>query len=1701
MKSTIAKILFFIILTMGSLNGYGQTRSITYSSGTGNFVIPFKTTTVTAEAWGAGGKGGNTTGNGSRAGGGGGGAYSSGSISLLTPIQNLPYQVGAGSTSTLPGGDSFVGSSTTIMAKGGNSVENNTPAGAIGGLDSEGFGSTKYNGGRGANGGSNNGGGGGGSSAGTSAAGNYTAQTSSTNGATAPAGGGNGANGAPSSDNNGTSATQFGGGGGGSSRGNGNSAIDRLGGNGANGQIKITWNCSSSLVSGNPNPGSVCLGTGIGPIVYDFTGATGYSINWTPSVPLGVNVTVNEIAGTVTIQGTPTSGGTFNYTISPTYPANSNGSCSGPGSFTGSFTVNSPPSILSQSTASQTVCSTDSFSPISVSATGTALTYQWFSNTSASNTGGTLISGATSASFTPPITSPGVPVYYYAVISGACSPEVSSAVSGAFTVAPDKSVSVASVSPTLCINTPLSGSTIITHSTTNATGIGTASGLPPGVTASFNQASQTITISGIPTVANTFSYIIPILGCGPAINATGTITVTPNNTVSAASLNDQIVCQNSPITAITHSTSGATGIGAITWSPSNPGGITASFSSNTITISGTPTTPGVYTYSIPLTGGCGTVSATGTIRVAANPATNPVTISSTVSQNRCVGATSQFPTLSVVARQGYSYQWYSNTTGNPSSGVQTPVGTNSNSFAPPNTTPTNGTPLYYYVVVSSASCGTSATSNVSGAHVVNQLPIVSFDSQPSGTACVETNLTYTTQPNQQNYVWTIPGIAETDYAIVSGGTSSSNTLVIRWLSAGPKSVTVNYQDANACGATTAAVSNSITVQKNTVTGPSVPTPTVCYTDRVLPSFTHTTTLATGIANNGVSGANGLPEGISATWSGGTITISGTVAATVPPGIYPYSIPLTGGCPSTTVAAQGTITVPPQYLISTIASVSPSNAGGTAIITIIGNPAILTNGDYNITYNLGLSNSGSETKLVTITNGRGVFSTLPILSEDLTSLTITQIKKTTDPCFVPITTNNETFFGIKAEVYTQNGSFFIPAGIFEITIKVWGGGGGGGRGNNGAGGGGGGYSTRTFAVTPGQQYYVVVGAGGNGQTNSPGQNGSASYVTLVPSDPSPSTSSLVFANGGNAANGTSIGTGGLGSTANGSNGLPGTSNPDQGGNGGNGGGPTGGIGGAGGSGNGNNPGLPGQAPGGGGGGSQGNSDGGRGGNGIVSVSYPLPPVGPCFNVIDDGARTGITIIEFTCDMTWTAPEGLVEFYVAVGGGGGGGGAGSGAGGGGAGGLTFGQFSAPATFQYGLPANTNFDIKVGQGGAGATLIDSLGRSGAPSSIQGTINGVSSGFSAGGGGGGGSQNNINGRNGLNGASGGGGGSNKNPNVAGNAGTGNGDGKNGGAGSIGANTAFAGGGGGGRFAPGEQGKAAGAGQGQGGNGGDGIILNFLDSDTTRYFGAGGGGIGDFFNGTDKIGLGGRVNGIRIGGDGNLDASNAVGRPGRDKTGSGGGAGYIGGGKGGNGVVYIYYEILRILGVEYLYFDAELDQDHRETLLTWATLSENGNSHFEIERAIHDVKTWTKIGEVAGIGYSSQIQEYTFKDKELPASGGRVFYRLRQVSIDSTSSVSPTKAVQVNTLDGNGKWIAYPNPSNQGSEIQVDLLDQSAHADEQILVRIADVRGVFSQFSVFGPQEVNRAVNSYLENKRSGLYIIHLTWGSQTEQIKLVRK
>jgi hypothetical protein len=231
--------------TVGGVAIHGSTTINTYNTpGTFTFVVPPGVTSITSATWGGGGRGGlreQIVGLGSgEAAGGGGGGYSLQTLSV-TPGQTLTIAVGNGSSSSSPGGDSWVSTTANVanafvLAKGGNSVPTNGTTGASGGAASSGIGSVKFSGGNGSNVTGGNAGGGG-SSAGTGANGN---NATNNNGATSPADGGNGGNGAASAGSGSTGSAPGGGGGGGKTAclllctGGGS-------GNGASGRVSLSY--------------------------------------------------------------------------------------------------------------------------------------------------------------------------------------------------------------------------------------------------------------------------------------------------------------------------------------------------------------------------------------------------------------------------------------------------------------------------------------------------------------------------------------------------------------------------------------------------------------------------------------------------------------------------------------------------------------------------------------------------------------------------------------------------------------------------------------------------------------------------------------------------------------------------------------------------------------------------------------------------------------------------------------------------------------------------------------------------------------------------------------------------------------------------------------------------------------------------------------------------------------------------------------------------------------------------------------------------------------------------------------------------------------------------------------------------------------------------------------------------------------------
>jgi hypothetical protein len=218
-------------------------------------------------------------------------------------------------------------------------------------------------------------------------------------------------------------------------------------------------------------------------------------------------------------------------------------------------TINSQPS-----TNKSTYCQGQTAGALSVTASGSGLMYQWYSNSTVSNTGGNSISGATSATYIPSTATRGT-LYYYVVISGNCGMTTSN-VSGAIQINP----------ATIIVSHPNINAMSYCQNTTNLTALSiSATGLnlkyqwysntiPANTGGMSVQGATATSFKPATSTVGTFYYYCVVSGsCSTATsNVSGTITISAATAITQQPGNKAVIyCLNSIATPLIVIASGA----------------------------------------------------------------------------------------------------------------------------------------------------------------------------------------------------------------------------------------------------------------------------------------------------------------------------------------------------------------------------------------------------------------------------------------------------------------------------------------------------------------------------------------------------------------------------------------------------------------------------------------------------------------------------------------------------------------------------------------------------------------------------------------------------------------------------------------------------------------------------------------------------------------------------------------------------------------------------------------------------------------------------------------------------------------------------------------------------------------------------------------------------------------------------------------
>ncbi len=563
---------------------------------------------------------------------------------------------------------------------------------------------------------------------------------------------------------------------------------------------------------------------------------------------------------------------------------------------------------------------------ISVTATGTGLTYQWRKDGIPISDGGT-VSGTTTETIVFTGALQNNTGSYDVVISGegnTCSQIISNPAT--LNVKADSTISLSSASgtenQTICINTAITPITYAVGGGGTGASI-TAGALPSGLTGAYNNGI--FTISGTPTEAGTFDYTVTTIGNCSNESLSGTISITPSNTItlsSASVTTSQELCVNTALTNITYTTTGATGA---TFS-GLPDGVIGSWDNNSVTISGTPTTAGTSSnYTVTLTGGCSEVTATGTIIVKPD---NTIVLSSaagTDGQSVCVGTPLTNITYTTTGATGADF-----------SGLPAGVdGIWANNTVTISGTPTTAGGPSTYTVTLTGGCTAVTTTGTINVTPINTVSLSSATDTNAQSVCINTAITDITYNTTGATDATVTGLPSG----VTGSWANNKVTITGTPTAagGPTTYTVTLTGGcsvvTATGAITVMPDNTIALSSASGTNAQA----VCI-NTALTDITYTTTGATGAT------FSGLPAGVTGEWENNTVTISGT--PTVAGGPTTYTVTLTGGCSA--VTATGTINVEPNNTI-TLSSATGTDAQSVCINTELTKITYTTTGATGATF--------------------------------------------------------------------------------------------------------------------------------------------------------------------------------------------------------------------------------------------------------------------------------------------------------------------------------------------------------------------------------------------------------------------------------------------------------------------------------------------------------------------------------------------------------------------------------------------------------------------------------------------------------------------------------------------------------------------------------------------------------------------------------
>ncbi len=829
------------------------------------------------------------------------------------------------------------------------------------------------------------------------------------------------------------------------------------------------------LISIQPTPSqNICIGGTLQtPLTFSYVGGTGnVSYQWYS------NTTNSNIGGTPIFAAINTSYTPPVLTITGNYYYYAEITFSGSGCnkvLTNVAVVNvvTDPIVSVQPLVTQTVCQNSDPQNLTLTATGGvgSYFYQWYENPVNNTTSGTLIAGATGATYKPETAALGTS-YYYCIITQTV---------GLGCDAISNTAEVIVVSPPSLSSQPVSsivcqGGTPTTLSVSYVNGIGVPTYQWYGNI--FDDTTNGVLIPGatnstyVPTSINIGSFYyyciisIPSGTCSSITSNTAKVVITPVPAINVQPTSTQDICiGGSIVSPLSVSYTGGTGTPAYQWYSNtvnaNTGGTAISGAVNSSYMPTVFTSAGTYYYYVEMTfsgSGCTlVVSDVAAVIVHTDPS---IGIQPIVTQTLCQN--SDPADLKVTAAGGlnvFYYQWYQNTVNNKTTGTII-AGAIGATYKPATTTV--GTSYYYCVVSQGSGLGCDVTSETAEVIVV---PALAFTNQPvSSTICegdmpTALSVTYVNGVGVPTYQWYSNTVnSSLGGNPIAGATNATYTPLVLTvgtvyyyctitlppgggctsLTSNPAQITVNQNPVISAKNTSICSAESFSVIPDNLTGDIVPPGT---------TYTWSYPVMNPVGSITGAAAQSIPQaGINQTL---TNTSTGLATAT-------YSVtPVSGGCTGTNFNV--VVTVNPAIKINpTVKDITCFGANDGSVQTNIsggtpfgfGAPYLVSwSGPTGFTSNTAnISGLLAGNYVVTVTDAAGCTLSDSYSIVEPAAITIATVKQKNISCFGA--SNGEITISLSGGTtpynyaWTKNNVAFattkdlsnLGPGLYEVTVS-------------------------------------------------------------------------------------------------------------------------------------------------------------------------------------------------------------------------------------------------------------------------------------------------------------------------------------------------------------------------------------------------------------------------------------------------------------------------------------------------------------------------------------------------------------------------------------------------------------------------------------------------------------------------------------------